>query len=64
MSPMSLRSVVQYLKGLDLPATKDEIILRARQNDAPQDVVNVLEKIPDRVYEEMDDIWSAIGQKI
>ncbi len=64
MSPMSLRSVVQYLKGLDLPATRDEIILKARQNDAPQDVVNVLERIPDRVYEEMDDIWRAIGQKI
>lgn len=64
MRPQTLRSVVQYLKGLDLPARKQEIIDTARRNQAPQDVINVLEQIPDQVYQEMDDVWRAVGQQI
>ena len=64
MSPETLRAVVQYLKGLDLPASKQEIIDTAHRNQAPQDVVDVLQKIPDRVYEQMDDVWRALGKRI
>jgi len=64
MSPMSLRSVVQYLKGLDLPASKEEIIQTAHRNQAPQDVIDVLQGIPDVVYQEMDDIWRAVGKEL
>ena len=64
MHPQTLRSVVQYLKGLDLPASKDEIIQTAHRNQAPQDVVDVLQKLPDQVYEQMDDIWREVGRII
>lgn len=64
MQPQTLRSVVQYLKGIDMPASKQEIVETAERNNAPQDVMNVLNKIPDQVYEQMDDIWRAIGQRI
>ena len=64
MSPQSLRSVVQYLKGLDLPASKQDIIHCALQNGAPQDVVDVLQQLPEQNYQQMDDVWRAIGQKI
>ncbi|MGE5618616.1 MAG: DUF2795 domain-containing protein [Sphingomonadaceae bacterium] len=64
MSPQTLRSVVQYLKGLDLPSSKQGIIDTALRNRAPQDVVDVLQKIPDQVYQEMDDIWRELGKQI
>lgn len=64
MSPQTLRSVVQYLKGLDLPSGKQGIIDTALRNRAPQDVVDVLQKIPDQVYQEMDDIWRELGKQI
>lgn len=62
MHPQTLRSVVQYLKGLDLPAGKDEIIQTAHRNQAPQDVVDVLQRLPDQVYQQMDDIWRHVGR--
>lgn len=64
MSPQTLRSVVQYLKGLDMPASKDEIIQTAQSNGAPQDVLDVLQQLPDQTYQQMDDIWRAVGKKI
>jgi len=64
MSPQSLRSVVQYLKGLDLPADKQEIIDCAVRNHAPQDVVDLLQQLPNERYEGMDDVWRAIGEKL
>ncbi len=64
MHPETLRSVVQYLKGLDLPAGKQEIIDTASRNQAPQDVINVLQQIPDQVYQQMDDVWRAVGSRI
>jgi len=64
MDPLSLRSVVQYLKGLDLPAGKQEVIDTALRNQAPQDVIDVLRRIPDQTYQGMDDVWRAIGSKM
>ena len=61
---LSVRSVVQYLDGLDLSADKSAIIRRARANGAPDDIVHVLQRLPARQYREMDDIWAAIGKII
>src|SRR3972149_619662 len=52
---LSVHSVVQYLDGLDLPADKSAIIRRARANGAPDDVVHLLQGLPARQYQEMDD---------
>ncbi len=64
VGPQTLRSVVQYLKGIDMPATKEEIIQTATTNHAPQDVIDILQQLPDQTYQEMDDIWSAVGKKL
>ncbi len=64
MKPQTLRSVVQYLKGLDMPASKQEIVETAHRNQAPQEVIDVLQRIPDQVYQEMDDLWRVLGQQI
>ncbi len=43
--------VQKYLEGLDYPAGKDEIIEVAQEQEAPQDVLSVLQEIPDKEYE-------------
>ncbi len=64
MHPQTLRSVVQYLKGVDMPASKEEIIEVANRNHAPQDVIDILQQLPDQIYQQMDDIWRAVGKRI
>ncbi|MBI2942232.1 MAG: DUF2795 domain-containing protein [Chloroflexi bacterium] len=61
---LSTQTVVSYLDGLDLPATRQEIVECARRNGAPDAVVRVLQAVPDRRYRQMDDVMDAIGQEI
>ncbi len=62
--PQTLSSATKYLKGLDMPADKQEIIQTAHRNQAPQDVIDLLQKLPDRSFQQMDDIWREIGSKL
>lgn len=39
-----------YLKGISYPADKSELVERARDNGAPDNVINMLEKLPDKDY--------------
>ena len=62
--PQTLASIVKYLKGIDMPADKKEILDTASRNQAPQDVIDVLQELPDQSYEGMDDLWRALGKRI
>jgi hypothetical protein len=44
------------LKGMDYPAGKQEIIEKARENNAPQEVMKILEDLPDREFENAADV--------
>lgn len=39
-----------YLKGIDFPAKKDEIVEHAKANGAPENVMSFLNRLPDRDY--------------
>ncbi|RXA20278.1 DUF2795 domain-containing protein [Methanosarcina sp. MSH10X1] len=41
---------------MDYPAGKKEIIKKARDNKAPKEVIEILEDIPDREYENAADV--------
>ncbi|MDA8218007.1 MAG: DUF2795 domain-containing protein [Chloroflexota bacterium] len=58
---VSTAKVSQFLEGLDFPATKQQCIDYARQHNAPQDVMDVLHRLPDRQYFSMAGIWDAMG---
>ena len=48
----------QVLRGTKFPATRDELLDRARENDAPEDTLAVLELMPDDdTYNNMADVW-------
>lgn len=55
-------SVNQYLQDLNYPATKDEIINYAKEHEAPDEVINVLNKLPKhRFYGQTDLLRSIIS---
>ncbi len=41
----------KYLSGVDYPATKGDLVERARSQGAGEDVVQALERIADREYD-------------
>ncbi len=58
---VSAAEVLQYLKGIDFPVGKDGLVKKARDNHAPVEVINLLNKLPDQKFRSAVDINIAIG---
>jgi hypothetical protein len=53
--------VQKFLGGLDYPVSKDTIVETAKKNGADEDVLEALERIPDREYDAPPAISKAIS---
>ena len=56
----SLQSIMVFLEGLDFPCYKEEVINTAEMNDAPDEVCDLLEQIPDSEFETMSQLMNAV----
>jgi hypothetical protein len=61
MKMVSTGDILQYLRGVHFPIRKDGLLSRARDNNAPQAIMDVLGKLPDQVYRSTADISMAVG---
>ncbi|MCW2944382.1 MAG: hypothetical protein JWR24_1099 [Actinoallomurus sp.] len=53
--------VQKYLSGMSYPATKEELIEHAKSQNAPKEILEALEKIPDDEYDGPNKVSSAVG---
>lgn len=51
-----------YLKGIDYPAGKEEILQTARDNNAPDNVISFLERLPEKQYNYPTDVEKEFGK--
>lgn len=58
-SPVAIES---YLKGVHYPTNKNELVKCAKQNHAPNDVMHVIEKMPEKKYASPIDISKEVGK--
>ena len=49
MTGRSPAIVTQHLKGMDFPASKGDLLAKARETGAGQDVLEALESFPDKI---------------
>lgn len=55
-------AVQKYFKGVDYPATTGELIQQAQEQGADEDVLSILEKLPeDEEFESPTDVSAALG---
>ncbi len=54
-------AVEKYLKGIFYPASKSELIEQAKSNNAPDDVIHVLNNFSDRMYHSTVDVAKEVG---
>ena len=47
---VSAAQIQMYLKGINYPASKEELVRRARTNNAPDKVMDYLRKLPEKEY--------------
>jgi hypothetical protein len=62
MAKVNPVQVQKFLGGLDYPAGKEDLMKRAEQEGADENVRSTLEKIPDQKYETPADVSQAIGK--
>jgi hypothetical protein len=58
---VSTGEVQEYLHGMDYPAGKSDLISKAKSNNAPQEVIDLLGKLPDQKFSTPIDVNKAIG---
>lgn len=55
-------SIQWHLSGIDYPVKKHELLRHARSQRAPEDVLSVLSRLPERTYGSAADVSRGIGK--
>ena len=58
---MNPTDVQKYLGGMAYPASKQDIIGYARSNNAPTEIMNEIDMIPDKSYNTPADVQREMG---
>jgi Protein of unknown function (DUF2795) len=53
--------VQTHLKGVDYPASKADVVAKAEENDAPQEVIEALQQIEAEQFDGPDDVMAELG---
>lgn len=54
--------VQKYLKGIDYPVNKEEVVNTAKKEGADNNIISTLQKLPDQSFNSPKDISRAIGR--
>ena len=54
--------VQKFLGGLDYPVRRDDLLSKARESGADENVLSALEGLPDREYDSPTSVSSAISE--
>lgn len=60
--PTNPVEVEKYLKGVDYPAKKQDLMKRAEENRAPREIVEALKRMPEEMFQKPTDVTRAISQ--
>ncbi len=60
---MSPAEVEKYLKGINYPANKTDLVKKAQQNNAPDDVIRTLQQLPSSNFNETTDVMKAFRKE-
>lgn len=58
----AISNVTHHLKGIDFPARKSQVISHARKGEAPKAVLEQLDHLPERKYDNMAEITRGIKE--
>ena len=54
-------AVEKHLKGIDYPASKQDLIQHAQGQDAPEEVIDLLNQMPEKEYDSPADVSKGVG---
>ena len=54
--------IQKFLKGMDYPAAKDDLVFHAEDQGADDETLDLLEQLPDQEYETPAEVSKALGE--
>jgi hypothetical protein len=63
MGSESSTNISQHLKGIGFPASKDDLIQKAKENHAGSDVLGKIKAMPNNEFRTMADVMKDFGQE-
>ncbi|MGH2505964.1 MAG: DUF2795 domain-containing protein [Ktedonobacteraceae bacterium] len=61
MAHVSPADVEKHLKGIDYPASKEDLLKTAKRNGADKEVCDVIQRLPDQQFERPTDVAKAMS---
>lgn len=61
MSNTNMAQIEKYLKTVDYPAKKADLIKSAEQQGADKQTRDILAQLPDQTFEKMSDVSKAVS---
>lgn len=55
-------NIARFLKNIDFPCGKDDLVKHAQGNNADEEVLEVLRQMPSQQYQTMADVMKGVGQ--
>ena len=55
-------NVSRFLRGINFPAQKQDLLLNAKQNQADREVIDLIQKLDDREYDNISDVMKAFDK--
>lgn len=49
----------QYVRGAEFPTTRDELVTRAKENNAPEGVILAIASLPQEWFDSLQDVLDA-----
>ncbi|ACK73516.1 conserved hypothetical protein [Gloeothece citriformis PCC 7424] len=59
---ISAVDISKLFAGMDFPASKQDLVNRANQENANQELKDIVSQMPDREYETMADVEKGFGE--
>ncbi len=59
---VSASELANYLKGISFPCSKQDILDTSRNNNAPDNIIDWLDRLPDKEYNNVTDVEREFGQ--
>jgi len=56
-------NIMAHLKGTDFPAKKQDLVKKAKENSAGQDILEIIANLPEETYNTAADVMKAFGEE-
>jgi len=58
----SVTQVATYLSGIHFPLSKQDLVQYAQEKGAPQEIVDLLDELPERTFDDLTEVMRAVAQ--